>query len=429
MKKKSIVSKLSLSLLSLYSATSLSATGEAETWKFKGDAIIYQEQDRVMATEANISGKYFIDTDESIGFKASVDALTGSSPSGQIISTRSQTFTGASGTVFNIPPGNTPLQEGYNELRGSGSVDYSKNNNAYAYGIVGNISVESDYVSIGLSSSFSIFFNNKNTTLEIALATNYDRSDGYFGTPQPLTMVLPNSQSRVTIGKQSKQIFDLILGFTQITDKYSFISVLFSAGQQKGYLTDPYKVISVVDDITGAPVSFAASHPNFPSLQKLLYEKRPDIKDISAFYIAYKRSVGRGVMNISGRYYDSDWGVHSTTFDFAISAYVSENIWLRPNLRYYQQNSADFYQAFITENNFQRVVNNNQTIISSDARLGSLTGITLGLEIGFDNESFTLGIEAYQQDIHEPGNKFGILREADIIPDLNALIVRSNFWF
>ena len=423
------------------------------TWDYQGEFIYYSEADRVNVSELNILAKYAIDTDEFITLKAGLDVITGPTPTGQIVSPVPQTFTGASGPVNEVGANEVPYQTGYNEARGSGSITYGRSHEDYSYSVTGSFSRESDYTSLGFGSNLSFFFNQKNTTFELGFAANNDSVEAYFGTPIPLTDQTPfapriDERIAVQMEDQTKRVTDLILGFTQITDKKSFITVLFSFGRQSGYLTDPYKVVSVVANPlasnAGEPISYTAAEvvrnpaPDasgeirgeaFIGQQKLLYERRPSSKSLSTFYIAYKRAVGRGVLDISERFYRSSWGITSNTIDFGISAYVSESVWLRPHLRYYQQSAADFYQAFITESEFNEILRGSRRDISADYRLSEFTGTTIGLELGLDESEVTIAIESYIQRIAEPNNKFGALVGQDLIPNLETITLRIGFAF
>ena len=48
---------------------------------------------------------------------------------------------------------------------------------------------------------------------------------------------------------------DLLVGVTQILSRRSLVELSYSYGKSDGYLTEPYKLLSVVDPVTGIPVA------------------------------------------------------------------------------------------------------------------------------------------------------------------------------
>ena len=52
-------------------------------------------------------------------------------------------------------------------------------------------------------------------------------------------------------GRDSKDVLDLLLGFTQVIGPTTVLRVNYSYSDSSGYLNDPYKILSVVDPLTG----------------------------------------------------------------------------------------------------------------------------------------------------------------------------------
>ena len=52
-------------------------------------------------------------------------------------------------------------------------------------------------------------------------------------------------------GSDSKDVLDLLLGFTQVLNRTTVLRVNYSYSDSSGYLNDPYKILSVVDPLTG----------------------------------------------------------------------------------------------------------------------------------------------------------------------------------
>ena len=56
----------------------------------------------------------------------------------------------------------------------------------------------------------------------------------------------------------SRNIIDLLFGVTQVIDRSSLFQVNLTLSESDGYMTDPYKIVSLVDDVSGETVPTAA---------------------------------------------------------------------------------------------------------------------------------------------------------------------------
>ncbi len=61
----------------------------------------------------------------------------------------------------------------------------------------------------------------------------------------------------------TKDVLSVVAGVTQVLRPNWLVQLNYSYGSVKGYQTDPYRLLSVVDPVSGAPQSY-------------LYEARPD---------------------------------------------------------------------------------------------------------------------------------------------------------
>ena len=52
------------------------------------------------------------------------------------------------------------------------------------------------------------------------------------------------------------QVYDALIGVTQVLSRRSLLEVAYSYSQVDGYQNDPYKTLSVVDPVTGVPSVF-----------------------------------------------------------------------------------------------------------------------------------------------------------------------------
>ncbi len=85
------------------------------------------------------------------------------------------------------------------------------------------------------------------------MALGNDTINAVGGTPVPLAPMLGlGDTSNKVAGDQSKDVLDFLVGVTQVINRSTLVQLNYSLSQSDGDLTDPYKIISVVDPVTGA---------------------------------------------------------------------------------------------------------------------------------------------------------------------------------
>ena len=159
----------------------------------------------------------------------------------------------------------------------------------------------------------------------MVLEDEFDSSDAYWNA---------FDQTRQQ-GSETKSTLDLLLSFTQVINRRTVMLFNYSYSQASGYLTDPFKLISVVnsDGIT----------------QENLYEVRPDKRLRHSLFWQTKHALDSGVADVSYRYSNDDWGVDSHTIESRFRYNLTDHSYLQPHVRYYLQSAADFYQPFFLE--------------------------------------------------------------------------------
>ena len=75
----------------------------------------------------------------------------------------------------------------------------------------------------------------------------------------------------------SKTLTDVLLGVTQVINKRTIMQFNYSLSSSSGYLTDPYKLLSVIDATTGKTAVDVSGAPIY------VYEQRPDSRTKHAF--------------------------------------------------------------------------------------------------------------------------------------------------
>lgn len=409
--KKKIAGLLSAATCSLLGGQS-QAAGE---WEVDTSILYYSEaDDRIQAIEPVIAARKDLGDDEILSWKLVVDSLTGSSASGAVPSTSPQTFTRPSGNGSYVVEANqTPLDPSFKDTRVAYSMNWDKPLDRDRRRNLGfNLSREYDFTSLAVNGLWSLDSNQKNTTWSFGSNLEYDVIDPVGGAPEPLT---PMDDQRKQSGSEDRTIVDLLFGVTQVIDRSSLFQVNLSLSLADGYLTDPYKLVSVVDNVSGEPID-------------QLFENRPDSRLRSALFAKYRKMLpGKDIFTASYRYMTDDWGVDSNTVDLTYRFRLGERYYLQPHLRYYQQSAADFYRYFLVDGDLLPAE------ASADYRLGEMDATTVGVKFGHDidgRHQWSVRLEQYvQSGESSPSEAFGQVAQQDLYPDVEATIVQFNYSF
>lgn len=414
-------------------ASSPAAAGD---WTFDSALLLYKEADRVQAIEPVALARWDLGDDEALSAKVTLDVLTGASPNGAAPAAVPQTFTSPSGgTTYTIAPGDTPLDPTFLDTRGALSLTWEHPHGRFSrmtYSL--NLSAEFDYKSATASATYAHDFNLKNTTLAAGVSLGSDMLNPVGGTPVPLTS-LPTQPwvceeddqpscpgigpAPARLGDQTKSLSDVLVGVTQVLSPRSLLQLNYGWGTASGYLTDPYKNLSVVDGVPGSNQGNPVDH---------VYEARPDARTKQSLYAQYRHSnASSDSWDISFRHMWDDWGIVSETFDVHYRWRFGDHGYLQPHLRLYQQNAADFYAPFLVSGAPLPVA------ASADYRLGEMTATTLGIKYGHELASgreLGVHLEVYRQsgDSHPP-EAIGVLQTLDLFPVITATMLQFNFSF
>ena len=136
----------------------------------------------------------------------------------------------------------------------------------------------------------------------------------------------------------------MLVGVTQVLGRQTIAQLNFSRSQSDGYQTDPYKIISIVDPVTGD----LAPGPD-PGSGLYLYENRPSSRTKDSLFGMLKRDFGGNVLDASYRVMTDDWGVDSHTLDMHFRWRFSPDKFLQPHVRFYSQTAATFYHTVLFE--------------------------------------------------------------------------------
>jgi hypothetical protein len=235
---------------------------------------------------------------------------------------------------------------------------------------------ESDYVSNGWSLNTLTDFNQKNTTLLAGVAGTHDDVKVFFQTP-----------------RARKRTNDVIVGVTQLLDKNTSVTANLTWGRQTGYLADPYKLVQKDTEII--PGVFLPL--TFP-------ENRPRERDKALALAALNRAfpAAHGALDASYRFYRDTYGLRAHTLDLAWFQHAGSRLILRPGLRFYQQNAADFYRYRLDGTTITPVAGAprpNGPFYSSDWRLSAMRTWNYGLKLivnATDALQFDAAFERYE---------------------------------
>ncbi|MCK4820914.1 DUF3570 domain-containing protein, partial [bacterium] len=194
-------------------------------------------------------------------------------------------------------------------------------------------------------------------------------------------------------------------GVTQVISRNTLMQLNYSFGQDDGYLTDPYKILSVVDN-TGTLLDGIGNDP-------YLYEKRPTTRARNVIYWQTAHQFTEDVLHISFRHYWDDWGISSNTIDTHYRYELDGGHYLQPHVRYYKQDKADFYHYNLTDGSIPQFA-------SADYRLSDMTTTTFGIKYGLeidDKQEFSARLESMTQSMS--GENKG--------PDVEAIIIQLSY--
>jgi hypothetical protein len=390
-------------------------------WHLDSALAYYHEDGRIMAIEPVVDLSRDYGDGGKIGFNFTFDSLSGSSPNGALASRAPQTFASPSAKnlttarhTYTTSPGQLPVDPNYSDQRvavaGDWQLPLTRLTRA-SFG--GKFSYEDDFLSTSANASIEHDFNQKNTTISFGVSDESDSLHPIGGTPVPGS----DYQLFEKTGHKSKNGVGMLLGLTQVMTRNWLAELNLSVDRFTGYLNDPYKIISVIDD-SGSTTGY-------------VYEKRPDARTRRSAYLENRIAWDRASAGLSLRYMTDDWGVHSETAQLRVRLWLdNKNQYVEPTLRWYGQTAANFYTPWIIG-----AAVSDTSDASSDSRLGAFDALTYGVKYGIklDNETgrngseFSVRAEYYQQNVRNSAAGPGTLQGLDLYPTLKAFLIQIGF--
>lgn len=401
------------------------AAQEEDNWETDTSLLYYGEQDRVQDASLAVMMRRLFQGEKTLSLGLTLDALTGATPSGAVPSSLAQTFTRPSGgSSYQVQPGETPLDDTFRDTRVALNAGWSQPLTDDMDGGIGiTFSNEYDYVHAGINGRLAWNFNNNNTTLNLGAAYASDSLDPVGGAPIPLAPMRGEEDSTSKAGSDSKNVADLLIGVTQVINRKMLVQANYALSKADGYLNDPYKLVSVVDPVTGRSVAGPDA-----GLGLHLYESRPDTRTKHSLFFQTKYyAFDRDVIDASYRVMTDDWGIDSHTLDLRYRWNYSARSYLEPHLRFYTQGAADFYHTNLVDGDALPVN------ASADYRLAEFDAVTAGLKYGRftpGGSEWSLRLEYYRQTGNASSpDAVGELLDYPLFPDLDAVIAQFSYRF
>jgi len=408
------------------------AAQEASDWDIDSSVVYYGEDNsRVTSYTLDVAIRRALDEDRSWSVNLTVDSLTGATPNGAVPSNTPQTFTGASGgKSYTVAPGEVPLDPTFLDTRVAFTANWQQALGTASRWNVGlSASDEYDYFHIGANTRFEHDFNQKNTTAFVGVAYAQDDIKPVGGAPigfSPMTGEREDEDEGDDFrggGDQTKDVLDALVGVTQILGRRDILELTYSYSTADGYLTDPYKILSVVDPVTGRPVP--APDGDIPYLY--LHENRPDKRTKQAGYVEWRHAFDRDSLALSARYMTDDWGIESQTVEARYRWNINGDSYLEPQLRWYTQTAADFYKTVLFDGTPL------PDYASADTRLADMDAYTIGAKYGHrtGNGEWSVRLEYYRQEPNpSPDALVGDLAGFDeLILPMTAVIAQFGYRF
>jgi hypothetical protein len=428
------------SLLSpqLHAQTDTDTPSDAEQpLKIDSGLLYYKESlGRIQSYDAIVDLKKDFGDEQVLDARFAYDSLSGGSPNGAVPTHAAQTFATPSGTtmqastgsgpvtyttasgrvvaqlakvtIYTTAAGQLPLDPNFHDQRVAADLGWSQPlglNDHVSIG--GHLSHEEDFLSAAGNLAFSHDFNRKNTTLGLGLSGEYDRVNPVGG--------VPIAGSDYTLlqktGNRTKQVFGAQLGVTQVIARNWITQLNLSYDKSQGYLTDPYKIVSLID--AGGVVT------------GYRFEQRPEDRTRKSLYWGNKIALGESVLDVSYRHGLDSWGIRSDTVEGKYRFTLGNpDLYFEPHLRYYRQTKADFYDLYVD------AASALPAYMSADPRLAAFTGVTAGLKVGLvlvNEQELSFRLEAYQQDPSARHSALAGLAGLDLNPGLRSILFQVNW--
>jgi hypothetical protein len=344
-------------------ASSLPAMAQSDSAainQFDATALLYGERGRTRVVEPTARVTRIYPNGQTISAQLGIDVMSGASPSGAMPAGRPQTTTSASGNVTTTSGSELPVAS-FRDRRIAFDGDWQRPFFGTLTPALGmHYSREKDYQSAGVNGTLSLDLMQRLTTVKVGAGYNYDDVFPVGG----VRVGLSDGTARVGNGTELKRVASGLVGISRVLSRRWMIGVTGSRSVERGYLTEPYKIVSLVHPDSGVTVGS-------------ITELRPGTRDRRDVLGSTVYHFARDVLYLSYRYYWDDWQVRSHTIDLKYRHELEEPAYFEPHLRLYTQTAASFFRFGLIDGAAV------PAYVTSDERLGPLRTVTVGGTYGF----------------------------------------------
>ena len=325
-----------------------------------------EDDDRIRVRSWYAEGGTSLSNGWEVGVVGMVDTITGSTP-------------------YGTPP--TDKREGWlaelEDERRAGVISLSKKFKDYQFSFEYGLSDESDYLSRSYAVGISRGFAEDTLTLNAGFSYLDDEVD-------------TDVNGGPWLGIQSRRTPEIFLGVERILDPQTTLAFNLTYGQPEGYLSDPYRIISY---------PFVFFEGTAVEEQVLLkgWENRPNERETFVAYLEGVRLFKEldASTEVSYRFFTDDSDLSGHTLELQWFQRLGDQFVLRPLLRHYIQNQADFYYLSLdgTGITYSDPPSGSAPYYSSDYRLSEFKANTYGLKLTYFHRadlSFDISYDRYQ---------------------------------
>ena len=259
-------------------------------------------------------------------------------------------------------------------------------------------STESDYRSFGGALNYAVALNNKNTTLNLGYSHNSDsvRDDLFIW--------------------EDKLTDDILIGLVQLLSPESYLTLNFSFGYERGYLSDPYRGVMF------AARTFDQLQLN-PNDASLAPEKRPRHRSKEIAYLSWTQFIEPldGGLEAGYRFFHDSYDVFANTVELKWNQKLGRYLVLSPTFRYYYQTGARFYFSGLVPN-----ADNPPDFYSADYRLSEFNSFAGGLKLTWRFYKHASLDAAYMRYVMQGLD--GKTSES-AYPSANVFTIGARLWF
>ena len=395
-------------MLLLSSSVPAAAAEGAPTLRVEAGGLLYGEASRAQVIEPTVRVTRIDSNGQTLSAGVALDVITGASPTGAMPAGRIQTTTTPSGNLKTTPADAIPTNA-FHDVRGELDLEWSRPVLPLLTTTLGtHFSREKDYQSLGASGKASLDLFQRLFTVTVGGGYSRDAVMPEGGTHAGLDA----GDAIVSGGSQRKQVGEGVLGLSRVLTRRWLVGLSVARTTERGYLTEPYKVVSLLDPASGMTTGSRT-------------EKRPGTRERRSLMGSSVYHFTEDVLYTSYRWYRDDWGVRSHTLDLKYRHELGNESFVQPHVRFYTQTRADFFHFGLREDEPL------PAYASSDFRLGPLRSGTLGATYGFrppigPGGELTVRAEyLVQWGAGHPASAVGVQKTYDLFPaeSIGSLVI------